>query len=251
MSTINIKNLQYKKIIKPSILGRTISAKSIISTTYDSKNNRKTNINNNNLINIEKNKDDKGNKEIKKYRASSTVIPSREIISRYPQFFNNRTRNEDGASMDQISWIINLREYNNKKIIAKNNNNILEPSFYRDDLNSYIRKKMKKSKSAIDVENVPIFHKISFLFKKKISDMHGTVINKGLLNYQLNLRNDIKEKNNWNTSTVIKYENFFNKNKEMFKKRIHKNNSENTKKTLKRYGSGITPYNDKYIERNY
>ena len=249
MDNTNIKNLQYKKILKPSLFSRTVSAKPMVATTYDSKKNQKPKLNIKKIINIDKKIQ---NQEISKKRASSTILNRKEIISRYPQLFNNHNHKEDCSSIDQISWVINLREYNdNKKKIEKKNNNLLEPSFYKDDLDNFMKKKLKKSKSTFDVENVPIFHKISFLFRKKISDMHGSMINKGLLNYQLNLRNnDIKEKNNWNSSNKIKYENIFDTNKEMFKKRICRNKSENSKETLKKYVSSI-PYNDKYIERNF
>ena len=248
MNNINIKSLQYKKILKPSILGRTASAKSIISTAYDSKINQKPKININSLIKIDNKKQ---NKEIKKIHVSNTIIPGKEIISRYPQIFNNHNHKDDGSSMEQIPWIINLREYNdNKKITEKKYNHISEPSFYKDDLNFFMKKKLKKSKSTLNIENVPNFHKVSFLFRKRITDMHGTVINNGLINYQLSLRNNsMEEKNKWNGNTKIKYETIFNKNKDTFKRRI--NNNENLKGVSKRYLSNIEPYNDKYIEKNY
>ena len=119
-------------------------------------------------------------------------------------FKNNQNNNVD------ILWTLNLRnsDYNidssNKKY--KQNRELMhyikEPSFYQEDLEKYVKKKMKKSKSAYEVD-LPSLNKYSYLFKRKVTETHGTILNnKDLLNFELSLRktkmNDTKNKDNNN-----------------------------------------------------
>ena len=115
-------------------------------------------------------------------------------------FKNNKNNKVD------IEWTLNLRntdfsfDLNNEKY-KKNRelmNHVKEPSFYQEDLEKFVKKRMKKSKSTNEV-NLPSLNNYSYLFKNKLTETHGTILNnKDLLNFELNLRssNYIGNKNN-------------------------------------------------------
>ena len=104
-------------------------------------------------------------------------------------------KNNKNAKVD-ILWTLNLRQsdfssdLNNEKY-KKNRelmNQVKEPSFYQEDLEKYVKKRMKKSKSSNEV-NLPSLHNYSYLFKNKLTETHGTILNnKDLLKFELNLR---------------------------------------------------------------
>ena len=141
----------------------------------------------------QKNKDFKIIKKIKTkiYIHRPTSALSCQNMNNFAHLFkNNQNTNVD------ILWTLNLRNYNNN--IDLNNekykkkrelmSHIKEPSFYQEDLEKYIKKKFKKSKSAFDID-LPVLNKYSYLFKNKITETHGTILNnKDLLNFELSLR---------------------------------------------------------------
>ena len=167
-------------------------------------------------------------KLIKSYNSKNsnlrpTSALSNQNMNNIAHLFKSKNSNID------ILWTLNLRKseyttdtYNNS--YKKNRelmSHIREPSFYQEDLDKYVKKKMKKSKSAFEV-NLPTLSKYSYLFKNKLSETHGTILNnKDLLNFEITLRkgdfmknkkkeNNSKsmnskekkenEKNNWNNS---------------------------------------------------
>ena len=124
----------------------------------------------------------------KKHRPTSALV--NQNMNNFAHLFKNNNSNID------ILWTLNLRnsEYNkdnNNDSYKKNRllmNHIREPSFYQEDLDKFVRKKMKKSKSAFEV-NLPTLNKYSYLFKNRISETHGTILNnKNLINFELTLR---------------------------------------------------------------
>ncbi len=152
---------------------------------------------------------------IKKHRPTSALV--NQNMNNFAHLFKNNNSNID------ILWTLNLRnsEYNkdnNNDSYKKNRqlmNHIREPSFYQEDLDKYVRKKMKKSKSAFEV-NLPTLNKYSYLFKNRISETHGTILNnKNLINFELTLRGTDFMKNKKNENE--------NKNRYKDPKEIKKN----------------------------
>ena len=132
-------------------------------------------------------------------------------------FKNNHYSNVD------ILWTLNLRntdlsyDLNNEKYLKNKElmNHVKEPSFYQEDLEKYVNRKIKKSKSAYTYEvNLPALNKYSYLFKNKLTETHGTILNNtNLLNFELTLRTS-------NNNT--RYENINKNNKNDEKKGIRK-----------------------------
>jgi hypothetical protein len=125
--------------------------------------------------------------------------------------FTHLFKNNQNSNIN-ILWTLSLRQsvYGSNLKTDKDKSKIelmKEPSFYKEDLDKYIKKKMKKSKSAYDME-LPSLSQNTHLFKKKISDKHGTNFNnKNLLFYELTLReHDLNEshkefnKSKWNNN---------------------------------------------------
>ena len=135
-------------------------------------------------------------------------------------------KNNNNSKVD-IMWTLNLRnsefsfDLNNEKY-KKNRelmNHAKEPSFYQEDLEKYIKKRMKKSKSTNEV-NLPSLNSYSYLFKNKLTETHGTILNnKDLLNFELTLRTS-----NYNGNKKNDKENINNKN----------NNNNNEKNEIKK-----------------
>lgn len=124
-------------------------------------------------------------------------------------FKNNKNNKVD------ILWTLNLRnsdfsfDLNNEKY-KKNRelmNHVREPSFYQEDLEKYVKKRMKKSRSTNEV-NLPSLNNYSYLIKNKLTETHGTILNnKDLLNFELTLRTS-----NFNGNKKNEKENINNKN---------------------------------------
>lgn len=122
--------------------------------------------------------------------------PTSALANQNMNNFAHLFKNNQNTNID-IIWTLNLRQSNEE--IDKNNvkfnkkleqmNKIKEPSFYQEDLDKYIKKKMKKSKSEYDMDLPSINYYTTYLSKRKITDTHGTNINnKNLLNFYLTLR---------------------------------------------------------------
>ena len=83
-------------------------------------------------------------------------------------------KNNKNSKVD-ILWTLNLRnsdsfDLNNEKY-KKNRelmNHSKEPSFYQEDLEKYIKRKIKKSKSTNEI-NLPSLNNYSYLFKNKLA----------------------------------------------------------------------------------
>lgn len=192
-----------------------------------------------------------------------------------------------GGAPEQLPWVANLRSYNGcHKNIGKAKDSH-EPSFYQADLEKFIQnKKLKKSKSDYLEYKYPDLLQYKH-FLNKHSDLHGTVLNKYILNFEVTLRNNhftidynkvasLKHQPKWNNCTTIfrKYFNELpvgsNKNKineklimrpysHMLKKidfdgrKIIQNNYfKNKNEVFKILGDHLSfsPYNDKYPEKN-
>ncbi len=132
------------------------------------------------IKNIKNNKDN--NIQQKVHRPTSAL--ANQNMNNFSHLFkNNQNTNID------ILWTLNLRQPEYREAKSKSKIKAMkEPSFYRKDLEKYIRKRIKKSKSTDNI-NLPSLINYSHLYKQKISDTHGTTINnKNLLNFELTLR---------------------------------------------------------------
>ena len=151
-----------------------------------------------------------------KHRPTS-ALANQNINNISHLFKNNHYSNVD------ILWTLNLRntdltyDLNNEKYLKNRElmNHMKEPSFYQEDLEKYVNRKIKKSKSTYTYEvNLPTLNKYSYLFKNKLTETHGTILNNtNLLNFELTLRTS-----NDNT----KNENINKNNKNDEKKEIRK-----------------------------
>ncbi len=157
---------------------------------------KKIKLNNNNSIRVSSTEKPKF-KQIKLVK--SRIKPGYRVTSALTnQNINNIVhlfKNKNYSKVD-ISWTLNLRnsdlslDYNNKKYMRNRElmNNVKEPSFYQEDLEKYVKKKIKKSKSTYEV-NLPTLNKYSYLYKNKLTETHGTILNNSsLLNFELTLR---------------------------------------------------------------
>ena len=139
--------------------------------------------------------------------------PTSALANQNMNNFSHLLKNTQNTNID-IIWTLNLRKSNDE--IDKNNikfnkkmeklNQIKEPSFYQEDLDKFIKKKMKKSKSEYDIDLPSLNYYTSYISNKKISDTHGTNLNnKHLLNFYLTLRkmNFKHNKNDENKSNKI------------------------------------------------
>ena len=173
---------------------------------------RKIRLTKNNLIRVvsSENPQSKNIKIIKSNTQKKTHRPTSALANQNMNNFAHLFKNNQNTNID-ILWTLNLRQSENntnlKKEKLKNNIELLkEPSFYQEDLEKYIKKKIKKSKSTFEV-SLPTLSQYNHLYKKKLSDSHGTILNnKDLLYYELTLRttNFKEKKNNHNDKEVIK-----------------------------------------------
>ena len=209
-------------------------------------------------------------------RPSTTYLTKN--INNYRYLFDNNNK----ETIYNAKWVLNLRAFEESK--TKKSKLIGEPKFYQEDLEKYIKKKtrkIKKSNSVYDFESLPDLSKYKHFFKVN-NDNHGTLINKPLLNYNISLRqNNIKILSKWNSNINIKKPKYFNSvinlpkadingkindkyimrpyKVEFFKEEYNGNKilkkvySRDKKKAYNIFGDhlSLSPYNDKYIEKNY
>ena len=186
--------------------------------------NKKQKINHIKLINLTKRK--------KPEKRLTSVLANQNMNN-----FAHLYKHNQNSKLD-ILWTLNLRQSDtslgsryekyikNKELI----NQIKEPSFYQEDLDKYMKKKMTKSKSSNEIY-LPTLNQYSHLFRSKLTETHGTTLNnKDLLNFELTLRSS-------NFNDKRKNENFKKDNNNDEKKEINKikwNNSiyKDTKKEL-------------------
>ena len=102
-------------------------------------------------------------------------------------------RNSHNSDID-VKWTLSLRNGENgrsskeyeKKMLKYNK--LKPPSFFRRDVENYIKKKNERENSCDEII-LPNLIKYTGLFKKRLSDTHGTILNnRSLLNFELNLR---------------------------------------------------------------
>ena len=213
----------------------------------------------------------------KKIIRPATTFLSKNI-NNYRYLFDNNNK----ETIYNTKWVLNLRTFVESK--TKKTKTVGEPRFYQEDLEKYISKKKKKihkSSSVYDIETFPNLNKYKHFFKIN-NDNHGTIINKPLMNFNISLReNNVKILNKWNSNTNIKKNRYFfscvylpkdsligkisDKNIMRPYKIEFKKDEYNGQKILKRIVSrdkiraynvfgthnSSTPYNDKYIEKNY
>ena len=132
--------------------------------------NKKQKINHIKLINLTKRK--------KPEKRLTSVLANQNMNN-----FANLYKHNQNSKLD-ILWTLNLRQSDtslgssyekyikNKELI----NQIKEPSFYQEDLDKYMKKKMTKSKSSNEIY-LPTLNQYSHLFRSKLTETHGTTIN--------------------------------------------------------------------------
>ena len=184
-------------------------------------------------------------------------------------------------SIANTKWVLNLRVFDNFK--TKNKRFLGEPSFYQNDLEKFIqrRKKLSKSKSAFTFNKISNFSKYRHFFKRNDGN-HGTYLTSPLLNFNINLRknSNLTPQHKWISSTnddskkfYFSCSNFYKENipgrmtdKNIWRpykkkkkkseyngnKLIIKNVKRDERKAYDVLGEhlSLTPYNDKYTEKN-
>ena len=121
-------------------------------------------------------------------------------------------RNSQNSDID-IKWTLSLRsselELNSKEEDKRrlNFNKIKPPSFFDMDVKNYIKKKNER-KDSYDKIILPNLIKYRNLFKKRLSNTHGTTLNcRSLLDFELNLRKhdneNKKNKNKFIKSSIL------------------------------------------------
>ena len=123
-------------------------------------------------------------------------------------------RNSQNSDID-IKWTLSLRnselelEQNSKENNKRNLkfNKIKPPSFFDRDIKDYIKKKNERTDS-YDKIVLPNLLKYRNLFKKRLSNTHGTTLNcRSLLDFELNLRKhgneNKKNKNKFIKSSIL------------------------------------------------
>jgi hypothetical protein len=113
-------------------------------------------------------------------------------------------------------------------------------------LDKYIKKKIRKSKSSNNID-LPSLCQNSHLYKKKLSDSHGTLLNnKDLLYYELNLRqNNLKSKKNNENIKKNKWNNMIFKEKKNNLDIMNYSNNNSTEKLKNNW------LNEKLVNRPY
>ena len=121
-------------------------------------------------------------------------------------------RNSQNSDID-IKWTLSLRnselELNSKEEDKRrlNFNKIKPPSFFDMDVKNYIKKKNER-KDSYDKIILPNLIKYRNLFKRRLSNTHGTTLNcRSLLDFELNLRKhdneNKKNKNKFIKSSIL------------------------------------------------
>ena len=189
------------------------------------------------IKNIKNNKDN--NIQQKVHRPTSAL--ANQNMNNFSHLFKNNNSNMD------ILWTLNLRQPDYKETKSKSKIEAMkEPSFYREDLEKYIKKKIKKSKSVKNVD-LPSIINYSHLYKKKISDTHGTIINnQDLLYYELTLReHNLKNKKTNVVFNKYKWNNIIYTVKKDDLETMKYNNNNSSEKLKSNW------LNDKYVNRPY
>ena len=121
-------------------------------------------------------------------------------------------RNSQNSDID-IKWTLSLRNADLKQNPRENDkktfkfNKIKPPSFFERDMKNFIKKKNERKDSYDDIF-LPNLIKYKNLFKKKLSNTHGTTLNcRSLLDFELNLRKhgneNKKNKNKFIKSSIL------------------------------------------------
>ena len=121
-------------------------------------------------------------------------------------------RNNQNSDID-IKWTLSLRNSELKANLKENDkksfkfNKIKPPSFFERDMENFIKKKNKRKDSYDDIV-LPNLIKYKNLFKKKLSNTHGTTLNsRSLLDFELNLRKYVNQnkrnKKKFNMSAIL------------------------------------------------
>ena len=102
-------------------------------------------------------------------------------------------RNSHNSDID-VKWTLSLRNDENDRSSKEYGRKMLKfnklkpPSFFRRDVENFIKKKNERENSCDEII-LPNLIKYTSLFKKRLSDTHGTILNnRSLLNFELNLR---------------------------------------------------------------
>ena len=166
-------------------------------------------------------------------------------------------RNSQNSDID-IKWTLSLRsselepnsrENINRKLKFKN---MKPPSFFEKDVEKFIKKKNERTDSYDDIV-LPNLLKYKTLFRRRLSDTHGTTLNcRSLLDFELNLR-DVNNENRKNKKKFKSSIRFFQKPKWDNSIRVIKkddlkliNYSMDYDKT-----SSVSCLNEKYVNRPY
>jgi len=127
-------------------------------------------------------------------------------INNYRFLFD--TTNKESSST--TNWVLNLRIFEDYKKIKKKL--LGEPSFYQNDLDKFIKKrnKLSKSKSSMVFTTLSNISQYKHFFKR-FNDNHGTYLTNDLLNYNMNLRTDIHTlpENKWISNRKINLNKFY------------------------------------------
>ena len=107
-------------------------------------------------------------------------------------------------------WVLNLRVFDDYKM--KRKRLLGEPSFYQNDLDKYIkrRNKLTKSKSSMVYSTISNISQYKHFFKKN-DDNHGTYLTNSLLSFNTNLRTDIHTlpENKWISNRKVNTNKFY------------------------------------------
>ena len=127
-------------------------------------------------------------------------------INNYRFLFDSKNK----ESSSTTNWVLNLRIFEDYKKIKKRL--LGEPSFYQNDLDKFIKKrnKLTKSKSSMVFTTLSNMSQYKHFFKR-FNDNHGTYMTSALLNYNMNLRTDIhtQQENKWISNRKINLNKFY------------------------------------------
>ena len=123
-------------------------------------------------------------------------------------------RNSQNSDID-VKWTLSLRNSEYDPFLKSYERKMLKfnrmkpPSFFYRDLDNFIKKKKERIDSCDNIV-LPNLIKYTGLFKKRISDTHGAILNnRRLLDFELNLRkiNNNNNKNfNKNNNRTVRYD---------------------------------------------
>ena len=168
-------------------------------------------------IKLEKNKEELNLPKFKSFTTKYSSQKEKKILrpetSNFSGNINNYrflfdTTNKESSST--TNWVLNLRIFEDYKKIKKKL--LGEPSFYQNDLDKFIKKrnKLSKSKSSMVFTTLSNISQYKHFFKR-FNDNHGTYLTNDLLNYNMNLRTDIHTlpENKWISNRKINLNKFY------------------------------------------